>query len=123
MTEKLESSYHPTDGKPIAGGPEQRLPPAGKARLTARVCLARLLWYSETQTRAVAHRRSPRRRSQFRAFTAINQPALGRDRAVRQLGTLPKEIDPKVFADYLLTLGMKTRVDEPPGRLDPLDLQ
>ena len=33
---------------------------------------------------------------------------------VRQLGTLPKEVDPKVFADYLLTLGMKTRVDEQP---------
>ena len=33
---------------------------------------------------------------------------------MRQLGTLPKELDPKVFADYLLTLGMKTRVDERP---------
>jgi GlpG protein len=33
---------------------------------------------------------------------------------VRQLGTLPKELDPKVFADYLLTLGMKTRVDDRP---------
>jgi GlpG protein len=33
---------------------------------------------------------------------------------LRQLGTLPKELDPKVFADHLLTLGMKTRVDERP---------
>jgi GlpG protein len=33
---------------------------------------------------------------------------------VRQLGILPKGADPKVFADYLLTLGMKTRVDEQP---------
>ena len=33
---------------------------------------------------------------------------------MRQLGTLPKELDPKVFVDYLLTLGMKTRVDERP---------
>jgi GlpG protein len=33
---------------------------------------------------------------------------------LRQLGTLPKQLDPKVFADHLLTLGMKTRVDERP---------
>jgi GlpG protein len=33
---------------------------------------------------------------------------------LRQLGTLPKELDPKVFSDYLLTVGMKTRVDERP---------
>ena len=33
---------------------------------------------------------------------------------MRQIGTLPKGIDPKVFADYLLTLGIKTRVDERP---------
>jgi GlpG protein len=33
---------------------------------------------------------------------------------LRQLGRLPKEVDPKVFADYLLTLGMKTRIDERP---------
>ncbi len=33
---------------------------------------------------------------------------------VRQLGILPKRSDPKVFADYLLTLGMKTRVAEQP---------
>ena len=26
----------------------------------------------------------------------------------------PKSVDPRVFADYLLTLGMKTRVDERP---------
>ena len=28
---------------------------------------------------------------------------------MRQIGTLPKGVDPKVFADYLLTLGMKPR--------------
>jgi GlpG protein len=33
---------------------------------------------------------------------------------LRQIGTLPKGSDPKVFADYLLSLGMKTRVDEQP---------
>jgi GlpG protein len=33
---------------------------------------------------------------------------------LRQIGTLPKGIDPKIFADYLLTLGIKTRVDERP---------
>ncbi len=33
---------------------------------------------------------------------------------MRQLGSLPKELDPKVFVDYLLTLGMKTHVDERP---------
>ena len=33
---------------------------------------------------------------------------------MRQVGTLPKGIDHKVFADYLLTLGIKTRVDERP---------
>ena len=33
---------------------------------------------------------------------------------MRQIGTLPKGIDPKVFADYLLTLGIKARVDGQP---------
>jgi GlpG protein len=33
---------------------------------------------------------------------------------LRQFGILPKHLDPKVFADYLLTLGMKSRVDEQP---------
>jgi GlpG protein len=33
---------------------------------------------------------------------------------VRQIGTLPKGLDPKVFADYLLTLGIKSRVDDQP---------
>jgi GlpG protein len=33
---------------------------------------------------------------------------------LRQVGTLPKGIDTKVFADYLLTIGIKTRVDERP---------
>ena len=33
---------------------------------------------------------------------------------MRQIGTLPKTLDPKVFADYLLTLGIKTRIDEQP---------
>jgi GlpG protein len=31
---------------------------------------------------------------------------------LRQFGTLPKAFDPKLLADYLLTLGMKTRIDE-----------
>jgi len=34
--------------------------------------------------------------------------------SVRQIGTLPKGLDPKVLSDYLLTLGIKTRVDELP---------
>jgi GlpG protein len=33
---------------------------------------------------------------------------------VRQIGTLPKGLDPKIFADYLLGLGIKTRVDDHP---------
>jgi GlpG protein len=33
---------------------------------------------------------------------------------VRQIGTLPKSLDPKLFADYLLGLGIKTRVDSQP---------
>jgi len=33
---------------------------------------------------------------------------------VRQIGTLPKSLDPKVFADYRLWLGIKTRVDDQP---------
>jgi GlpG protein len=33
---------------------------------------------------------------------------------LRQIGTLPKELDPSVFSDFLLTLGMKSRVDEHP---------
>lgn len=33
---------------------------------------------------------------------------------MRQIGTLPKSLDPQVFSDYLLTLGIKTRVDELP---------
>ena len=31
---------------------------------------------------------------------------------MRQIGTLPKGLDPKVFADYLLSLGIKSRVDD-----------
>ncbi len=33
---------------------------------------------------------------------------------MRQIGTLPKALDSKVFSDYLLTLGMKARIDEQP---------
>jgi GlpG protein len=33
---------------------------------------------------------------------------------VRQIGTLPKGLDAKTFSDYLLTLGIKTRLDELP---------
>jgi GlpG protein len=31
---------------------------------------------------------------------------------LRQIGIMPKGINPKVFADYLLTLGIKSRVDD-----------
>jgi GlpG protein len=37
-----------------------------------------------------------------------------KDRPLRQIGTLPKNLDPKVFNDYLISLGMKTRLDEQP---------
>lgn len=33
---------------------------------------------------------------------------------MRQIGTLPKGYDPKVFADYLLSLGIKSRADDQP---------
>jgi GlpG protein len=33
---------------------------------------------------------------------------------LRQIGTVPKTLDPKGFADYLLSLGMKTRIDDRP---------
>jgi GlpG protein len=33
---------------------------------------------------------------------------------LRQIGTLPRGLDPVVFTDYLLSLGMKSRVDEQP---------
>ncbi|MFI5461140.1 MAG: rhomboid family intramembrane serine protease [Isosphaerales bacterium] len=33
---------------------------------------------------------------------------------MRQIGTLPKTLDHKVFTDYLLTLGIKSRIDEQP---------
>lgn len=33
---------------------------------------------------------------------------------MRQIGTLPKALDAKVLADYLLTLGVKARLDEQP---------
>jgi GlpG protein len=37
---------------------------------------------------------------------------------LRQIGTLPKTLDPKIFADHLLTFGMKTRIDERPEGWD-----
>lgn len=37
---------------------------------------------------------------------------------MRQIGTLPKSLDPRAFADYLLALGMKTRVDDRPEGWD-----
>jgi GlpG protein len=33
---------------------------------------------------------------------------------LRQIGTLPKGFDPKVFADYLLSLGIQSRADDQP---------
>jgi GlpG protein len=37
-----------------------------------------------------------------------------KDAPLRQIGTVPKSLDPKGFADYLLSLGMKTRIDDHP---------
>ena len=37
---------------------------------------------------------------------------------MRQIGTLPKNIDPGTLADYLLTLGISTRMVEQPGCWD-----
>ena len=37
---------------------------------------------------------------------------------MRQIGTVPKGLNPKALADYLLSLGMKTRVDERPEGWD-----
>ena len=33
---------------------------------------------------------------------------------MRQIGSLPRERDPRIFADYLLALGIKSRVDDRP---------
>lgn len=33
---------------------------------------------------------------------------------MRQIGTLPRKLDPKPFADHLLKLGMKVRIDDQP---------
>jgi GlpG protein len=37
---------------------------------------------------------------------------------LRQIGTVPRALDPRGFADYLLSLGMKTRIDDRPGGWD-----
>jgi GlpG protein len=37
---------------------------------------------------------------------------------LRQIGTVPKSLNAKAFADYLLSLGMKTRVDDRPEGSD-----
>ena len=37
---------------------------------------------------------------------------------MRQIGTLPRELDPRAFADYLLSLGVKTRIDDRPEGWD-----
>ncbi len=37
---------------------------------------------------------------------------------MRQIGTVPKGLDARAFADYLLSLGMKTRVDDRPEGSD-----
>ncbi len=34
---------------------------------------------------------------------------------MRQIGNLPKNFDPRVFSDYLLSLGIKSRIDDHPG--------
>jgi GlpG protein len=41
-----------------------------------------------------------------------------RDRPLRQIGTLPKGLDPKIFADHLLSLSIKARIDERPEGAD-----
>lgn len=33
---------------------------------------------------------------------------------MRQIGTLPRDLDPRAFADYLLSLGVKSRIDDHP---------
>jgi GlpG protein len=44
-----------------------------------------------------------------------SQPVrLRKGRPLRQIGTVPKNLDAKGFADYLLSLGMKTRIDDRP---------
>jgi GlpG protein len=37
---------------------------------------------------------------------------------LRQIGTVPKTLNPRGFADYLLSLGMKTRIDDRPEGWD-----
>jgi GlpG protein len=39
-------------------------------------------------------------------------------RPLRQIGTLPRDLNARRFADYLLSLGMKTRVDDRPEGWD-----
>ena len=36
------------------------------------------------------------------------------ERPLRQIGTLPRSLDPQVFGDYLLSQGMKARIDDRP---------
>ena len=36
------------------------------------------------------------------------------ERPLRQIGTLPRNLDPRVFGDHLLAQGMKARFDERP---------
>jgi GlpG protein len=45
---------------------------------------------------------------------AVATGSLDKELSVRQIGKLPKGQDHKVFSDYLLTLGIKTRADEQP---------
>jgi GlpG protein len=40
------------------------------------------------------------------------------DRPLRQIGTLPKSLDARVFGDYLLSQGMKSRMDDRPEGCD-----
>src|SRR4051794_22705926 len=41
-------------------------------------------------------------------------PGVRGTRPLRQIGTLPRNIDPQVLGDHLLGLGMKARFDESP---------
>ncbi len=91
---ELKSSYHGSRGQPIGADGAEGANKRETWRRTNRVAVPTdFLWYSV-------------RESSFDGFRG-NLP-------VRQIGTLPKSLDPKVFADYLLGLGIKTRVDSQP---------
>src|SRR5690242_14346259 len=86
-------SYHGRRGPPIAA----------EARLMGTKTPA--LWYSGSRFKLdqVAPKRGLHRRK-----SQLIPPAKGR--TLRQIGTVPKGLDAKAFSDYLLSVGMKTRI-------------